>query len=80
MCTNRLPHLVSVTGALHMMLIRKILANVSCNTHICCHRFPHILSEHAGIPLSVIRSAEEDSKAGYMLVEKSISLPVYSDA
>ena len=46
--------------------------------------FPHILSAHAGIPLSVIRAEEDGSnnKLGhdYCLVEKSISLPVYNNS
>ena len=46
--------------------------------------YPHILSTHAGIPLSVIRAEEDGSnnKVGhdYCLVEKSISLPVYNNS
>jgi len=42
--------------------------------------FPHILSVQAGVPLSVIRgvSAEEKTGSDYLLVEKSLSLPVYN--
>ena len=42
--------------------------------------FPHILSTYAGVPLSVMSSASLDKiGSDYMIVEKSLSLPLYSD-
>ncbi len=45
--------------------------------------FPHVLSVYAGIPLTVIQiaSVDENVKSGsdYMMVEKSLSLPVYNN-
>mmetsp|Transcript_2163 Transcript_2163/g.4623 ORF Transcript_2163/g.4623 Transcript_2163/m.4623 type:complete len:155 (+) Transcript_2163:283-747(+) len=41
--------------------------------------FPHILSVHSGIPLSVLRS-EDKIGSDYLIAEKSLSLPVYNNS
>jgi len=43
--------------------------------------FPHVFAVYAGIPLSVVRrNGDDNPKIGsdYILVEKQLSLPVYS--